>query len=50
LKRWPCTPDAAVIQRRARYTPDATTWVKIKNQHYSQATGRQDFSNRKSRQ
>jgi hypothetical protein len=29
----------------ARYTPEATTWVKIKNRHYSQAAGRQDFFN-----
>jgi hypothetical protein len=27
----------------ARYTPEATTWVKIKNRHYSQAVGRHDF-------
>ena len=27
----------------ARYTPDATTWVKIKNRQYSQAVGRHDF-------
>jgi len=33
-------------QASARYTPDATTWVKIKNQHYGQAAGRQDFFNR----
>jgi len=33
-------------QASARYTPDATTWVKIKNRHYSQAVGRQDFFNR----
>jgi bifunctional non-homologous end joining protein LigD len=33
-------------QASARYTPDATTWVKIKNQHYSQAAGRQDFFNK----
>jgi bifunctional non-homologous end joining protein LigD len=33
-------------QASARYTPEATTWVKIKNQHYSQAgSGRQDFFN-----
>jgi ATP-dependent DNA ligase len=30
-------------QAHARYTPDATTWVKIKNRHYTQAVGRQDF-------
>jgi bifunctional non-homologous end joining protein LigD len=33
-------------QASARYTPEATTWVEIKNQHYSQAAGRQDFFNR----
>ena len=33
-------------QASARYTPDATTWVKIKNRHYSQAVGRADFFNR----
>ena len=38
-------------QASAKYTPDAPTWVKIKNRHYSQAFGRQDFFNRpKSRQ
>jgi ATP-dependent DNA ligase len=25
------------------YTPEATTWVKIKNRSYSQAEGRADF-------
>ena len=25
------------------YTPDETTWVKIKNRAYSQAEGRADF-------
>ena len=33
-------------QATAKYTPDATTWVKIKNRHYSQAAGRADFFNR----
>jgi bifunctional non-homologous end joining protein LigD len=33
-------------QACARYTPEATTWVKIKNWQYSQAFGRQDFFNR----
>jgi ATP-dependent DNA ligase len=33
-------------QASARYTPEATTWVKIKNPRYSQAVGRQDFFNR----
>jgi hypothetical protein len=31
----------------ACYTPDATTWVKIKNRHYSQAVGRHDFFDRR---
>jgi bifunctional non-homologous end joining protein LigD len=30
-------------QAAASYTPDATTWVKIKNREYSQAVGREDF-------
>jgi ATP-dependent DNA ligase len=30
-------------QATAKYTPDATTWVKIKNRQYSQAVGREDF-------
>ena len=30
----------------ASYTPEATTWVKIKNQRYSQAVGRHDFFDR----
>jgi len=33
-------------QSSARYTPNATTWVKIKNRHYSQAVGRAGFFNR----
>jgi len=33
-------------QASAKYTPDVTTWVKIKNRHYSQAVGRADFFNR----
>ena len=32
-------------QSSAKYTPEATTWVKIKNQQYSQAVGREDFFN-----
>jgi ATP-dependent DNA ligase len=32
-------------QATAKYTPDATTWVKIKNRQYSQAVGREDFFN-----
>lgn len=35
---------AVAKQASARYTPDATTWVKIKNRQYSQAAGREDFS------
>ena len=27
------------------YTPDRTTWVKVKNRAYSQAEGRADFFN-----
>jgi bifunctional non-homologous end joining protein LigD len=34
-------------QANARYTPEATTWVKIKNRQYSQAIGREDFFNRR---
>jgi ATP-dependent DNA ligase len=34
-------------QANARYTPEATTWVKIKNQQYSQAVGREDFFDRR---
>ena len=30
-----------------RYTPEATTWVKIKNRQYSQAVGREDFFDRR---
>ena len=30
-------------QASARYTPEATTWVKIKNRSYSQAVGREEF-------
>jgi ATP-dependent DNA ligase len=33
-------------QANAGYTPDATTWVKIKNRQYSQAIGREDFFDR----
>jgi ATP-dependent DNA ligase len=33
-------------QANARYAPDATTWVKIKNLQYSQAAGREDFFDR----
>ena len=36
-------------QADASYTPDATTWVKIKNRHYSQAVGRHDFFDRRRR-
>jgi ATP-dependent DNA ligase len=34
-------------QASARYTPEATTWVKIKNRRYSQAVGREDFFDRR---
>jgi len=34
-------------QANARYTPEATTWVKIKNRQYSQAIGRADFFDRR---
>ena len=34
-------------QASARYTPEATTWVKIKNREYSQAVGRHDFFDRR---
>ena len=38
-------------QASARYTPEATTWVKIKNRGYSQAVGREEFFNpRKTRE
>lgn len=33
-------------QASAKYTPEATTWVKIKNRQYSQAVGREDFFKR----
>ena len=44
-----CDRDMEVVvakQANARFTPDATTWVKIKNRQYSEAAGRQDFFNR----
>jgi len=34
-------------QASAHYTPEATTWVKIKNRQYSQAVGRADFFDRR---
>jgi L,D-peptidoglycan transpeptidase YkuD (ErfK/YbiS/YcfS/YnhG family) len=34
----------AAKQTSAKYTPEATTWVKIKNRWYNQAVGREDFS------
>ena len=38
-------------QASARYTPEATTWVKIKNWQYSQTVGREDFfDHRKARE
>jgi hypothetical protein len=33
-------------QASGGYTPEATTWVKIKNRGYSQAIGREDFFDR----
>jgi hypothetical protein len=33
-------------QATAKCTPEATTWVKIKNRQYSQAVGHEDFFNR----
>ena len=33
-------------QASAKYTSDATTWVKIKNREYSQAVGREDLFDR----
>jgi len=36
-------------QASTRYTPEATTWVKIKNREYSQAVGREDFFDRRNR-
>jgi hypothetical protein len=34
-------------QAAGLYTPEATTWVKIKNTAYSQAVGRSDFFDRR---
>ena len=34
-------------QANGRYTPEATTLVKIKNRAYSQAVGRWDFFDRR---
>jgi ATP-dependent DNA ligase len=34
-------------QANVRYTPEATTWVKIKNREYSQAVGREDLFDRR---
>jgi ATP-dependent DNA ligase len=38
-----------IVAKRAqgRYTPEATTWVEIKNAAYSQAVGRSDFFDRR---
>jgi len=33
-------------QASACYTPETTTWVKIKNRQYAQAVGREDFFQR----
>src|SRR5690348_12861421 len=46
LYRAACEQDLEGIVAKlanASYTPDATTWVKIKNPAYSQAEGRHDF-------
>lgn len=48
---WPPTAKSAVKDveqylravRAATYTPDEASWVKIKNQAYTQAEGRADF-------
>jgi len=34
-------------QASAKYTPEATSWVKIKNREYSQAVGREDLFQRR---
>ena len=34
-------------QASATYTPEATTWVKIKNRQYSQAVGHEDLFDRR---
>jgi ATP-dependent DNA ligase len=40
--------DGVVAKQAAGlYTPEATTWVKIKNPAYSQAEGRREFFNRR---
>jgi ATP-dependent DNA ligase len=36
-------------QASARYTPEAKTWVKIKNREYSQAIGREAFFDHRKR-
>jgi len=42
-----CDMEGVVAKHaNARYTPNATTWVKIKNRQYSQAAGREDFFDR----
>jgi hypothetical protein len=50
LSRVICDRDMEGIvakQASAKYTPEATTWVKIKNREYSQAVGREDFFDRR---
>jgi len=37
---------AVAKQASAKYTPEATTWLKIKNRAYSQGVGREDFFQR----
>jgi ATP-dependent DNA ligase len=40
--------DGIVAKRRdGLYTPEATTWVKIKNPRYSQAEGRRELFERR---
>jgi serine/threonine protein kinase len=36
-----------IAQIYGRYTPEATTWVNIKNRQHSQAVGREDFFDRR---
>src|SRR5262249_12804614 len=36
-------------QASTKYTPEATSWVKIKNRQYTQAVGREDFFQRSAR-
>jgi ATP-dependent DNA ligase len=40
-----CVDMEGIVAKQAAglYTPEATTWVKIKNRAYSQAVGREGF-------